>query len=480
MAKYKILVIDDEKSRIPIYNKLLKIDDSTYNEFEVDFVTDSFSEMVQKDLDSYHCFIIDMCLESENWIDQTNKRDPFDRVIKEIGDKKPIVILSARWDEAASWLNSYFKEYNIIHLIIWNEINASMNSIRTNIFQQLTRIYGTSNFAIGDDEPIRILHVSDLQFGERSNEDSLGVKKNILSSAMLTEIPNHLSNSNLTPHFVVLTGDITENALPSEYILAANWIKELCSNIFFTYQPDKILIVNGNHDYNLSLNALNYFKFEYGSNPDLKMTKLDSAINDFENAAFNPYIDFLKDMNVVNKLTYFNDAFRHIGIRFLHLNTLENYNVSISNKSSLFDITQNTLNELTKSQKTKDILFPIILSHAQPRNLGYMNNEKDELWTRFKNFVSYYRNSLFLCGHEHVDDYLTQIPVKHNGYMYYSGCPTLLSKPNATGISRGFSLITLIRENKRVNRIETQLFNVDTHQAVNPLGTPRNVELKWD
>lgn len=477
MAKYKILIVDDEESRISTYKSLFRTEKNDSNDFELEFATKSLSEFLKKNSeDTFHCYVVDISLNGEGWCDSDIKScDPLKHVLNDIGEKKPIVLLSSVWGEVITWLNEFIPKHNIISLIDWMAVinqNDSLVSgmIYNNILTALKKIYKFSDLNKQIDEPIRILHISDLQFGEKSEDDKDGSHKQLLVDELINEIPNYLSCTGINIDFIAVTGDITQSALPSEFDLAEEWLKKLCENIFGKYDSERLLLVNGNHDFNLSLNSLNFFEFKYGSKP-LSMKKLKKPLVDYSQLSLIPYQNFLTKMTNenINSLTYYNTRFKYLGIRFLHLNTLETYNVLNSSSEDIFYITNDTFPSIIDKEiiTPDNHVFTIVLSHASPNNLGYQttNRGRKRLWERIENSVSRFNKSLFLSGHHHEDYFLTPIPVKNNGKLYSSVAPTLLSKPDEDG-TRGFCVITLDRKNKKVIKITNQLFTISSKLAV--------------
>jgi len=472
MARYKILVVDDEKTRNSKYESLFRVLDPESNDFELEFANNSFAEFLDKNsLKTFHCYIVDISLNGKGWSNTSNPTSVFRRVLEEIGNDKPIVLLSSKWGNVITWLNDFILEYNIVNLIDWKAVEdgSASGMIYISILAILKKMYKFSDFHKADDESINILHISDLQFGEiNKDKDPVGAKKKALANMLIDEIPNYLSCNRIKIDFIAITGDITENALPSEFEIAESWIRNFCEKIFGRYDSERILFINGNHDYNLSLNSLNHFRFKYGSSP-LKMEPLVKPIEDYTQMSFTPYKNFLMRMTNENpdSLTYYNYKFQHLGIRFLFLNTLETYKVEISSSvENMFNITDETFSNFIDKdgRRPNTYFFTIILSHASPNSLGYLAlSDKKDLWEKFENSVSRFGKSLLLSGHHHESSFLTPIPVKHGGKLCYIQARTFLSTPSDSGVPRGFSIVTLNRKAKQVTKIINQLYSIGKH-----------------
>lgn len=474
MAKYNILIVDDEESRIPLYKRIFRVETGSESQaFKLVFATESLEQFLEFNSNDYfHCYIVDLSLDTPGWKGEMNGKDSsaFNHVLNDIGETKPVILLSSYWENVIDWLNPFIRQYNIISLIDWKmvkEKNAGPDQgkdIFNNVYTLLNKYYRKGELPdIKDNDPIQILFLSDLQFGERNQACS--VKKSTLSDLMLREIPSFLSNRGIRVDLVVVTGDIAEYGLPSEYEKATNWLKNLCERLWGKFDPDRLLLVNGNHDYNLSINALNHFRFKYGSEPiEMETLKDEDCLKDYTMMAFYPYKKFLDDITneTHDDLTYYNDKFYHLGIRFLHLNVMEGYNVQRS-KGTFFNVSDETFNEIIdKEQANYDgNPFTIILSHASPAELGYNNHSVlDGRWSQCVNAFKRFKSALFLHGHIHVEDTLNRIRLEQNALLYTSCTPTLLSNPEQTGNARGFKLVTLTRKNKKVVKVTDKLFRV--------------------
>jgi len=475
MARYKILVVDDEETRNPIYESLFRVSDPSSNYFELEFANNSYAEFLEKNsATTYHCYIVDISLNGPGWSNSSDKTfNVFSLVLEEIGNKRPIVLISAKWGNVIEWLNN-FLEYNIVSVIDFMAVGdgtASDNMVYNSILTILKKTYKFSDFDKPASEQINILHISDLQFCEINDDNPDSTKKKTLVDELLLDIPNYLSCNLINIDFIAITGDITENALPSEFEYAERWLKDFCEKILGKYDSERVFLVNRNHDYNLSLNSLNHFKFEYGSSP-LKMEKLAKHIEDYSQISFLPYKSFLTKMTNENldSLTYYNYKFQHLGIRFLILNTLETYNVKISsNRNDMFNINDLTFQNIIDRERksTDNDLFTIILSHASPNNLGYLNlTDKKYFWKKIENSVSRFKNSLLLSGHQHEESYLTPIPVKNGGKLIHIQAKTLLAVPSESGISRGFSVVTLDRKDKKITKITNQIYSINSSMGI--------------
>ncbi|HUU95635.1 MAG TPA: metallophosphoesterase [Phycisphaerae bacterium] len=86
------------------------------------------------------------------------------------------------------------------------------------------------------------LHLSDLHLADNDyNQD-------IVTRALLRDVPDLLANDDLQPDCVFFTGDITKHGTQSEFLKAATFFRDLKKRVQPTLKSRAMLIVPGNHD----------------------------------------------------------------------------------------------------------------------------------------------------------------------------------------------------------------------------------------
>lgn len=136
---------------------------------------------------------------------------------------------------------------------------------------------------------IRILHLSDLQFGG-VDHSKLGLEANFCADAVTTEWVNG-------PTFIVITGDIAEYGLPNEYQAAETWLEALIARFTgFPFPSRQILLVPGNHDVCLPLAVGPRIRLDKkNKTPDykeLRIGSVDEGRTYLTTYALRPYQDF--------------------------------------------------------------------------------------------------------------------------------------------------------------------------------------------
>lgn len=95
---------------------------------------------------------------------------------------------------------------------------------------------------------IRILHLSDLQFGKKNRYNNPTPISNIetFAKSIADEVIN--SFEKIPPDMIVVTGDIAETASKSEYEAAQNFFRTLLDRFENKNKRSELYIVPGNHD----------------------------------------------------------------------------------------------------------------------------------------------------------------------------------------------------------------------------------------
>jgi WD40 repeat protein/3',5'-cyclic AMP phosphodiesterase CpdA len=102
------------------------------------------------------------------------------------------------------------------------------------------------------DEPaITILHVSDMQFGKHHRFADEGGGFNTLLRRLCDDLDLLKRENGLVPDLVALTGDLAEWGMKSEFEQVAQFAEGLLRHL--ALEPDRLLIVPGNHDINRKL-----------------------------------------------------------------------------------------------------------------------------------------------------------------------------------------------------------------------------------
>lgn len=480
MGVFKLLVIDDEViSRRPVYERVLG--QSRY--FELEFV-ENFQNLY-KAIGKFkgHGFILDVCLE-DKW-HGADYRD----VIKHIGGKAPIILVSKQWitddRNLMAILNDIKNVHSIVHFFAWSEFkNAETDNVANALISKITRelclFHNRTMNTVESDETIVILHISDLQFGD-TNID----KKSFMAQ---NSIPRYLYKVGIEPHLLFISGDISFSGKPSEFEKAYTWIKTFCEHLNFNNNEEKLLLVPGNHDFDMQFCAGDLYKFDF---KNLKYVKRPPKEIQYEHRLYGllPFRDFayritgdLKWLTNQNNLNWVNDIFLNWGIRLFHLNSVSEITPNTPQKAHICeDSLENICTKLLNPGDKKKI-FNIVLSHHGPMALGFKQKDQDKRdnWDKVRVFLESVQANLFLYGHEHAND-IGQLNDTGGDYSYRMievTASTLLLNQNVrkNDKRRGFHVIELYRKNNTVEKVKIRPFEISEARFMED----KSQKYEWD
>lgn len=449
MLDYKVIIIDDRSERNDLYRRMFG------DGFEiVQIINHPLAESELSKLDC-HCFIIDFVLDQGAWSD--NKYSVL-WLLSNLPQDIPIIILSGEWTKkitSTDIIELLNTKKKIIDFLDWKDFESenSLFSLNLRIKNDLVNHYSMVLELKDENKTINILHISDLQFGDKYIAESYKLDYKLLAEWI---------NRNNSIDILVISGDIAYSGKEAEYEKAYKWLSAFCENLFLTSNdPNKIILIPGNHDRDLDFEAANNYSFDFSSRKFQEVVR-----NYYQNYSLIPFskfayrltnnIDMLKQEN-----NYFgkNNYFEPWGLEFLYINTISSYSTKSENlfNDKLFvQIDQDLLDSIsTKSLFDRTKLFTILIGHHGPDKLGFSQDEA--IWSPIRSFIDTHRINLFLYGHQHHQK--TRILQDEDGefanYLIHSCAPTLLLKQEVrtNDSMRGFDIISLERKENLVRNV---------------------------
>jgi CheY-like chemotaxis protein len=485
MMRYNVLVADDEPDQNrDRYTLLLNgLDDSfdwtlagTREEFE------------RTDFSKYDAVILDINL--TGWRHMT-----LNEAVRTIPRPVPIVFASGRWHDEITIrvireVLADAKDANFVQILILDELNANtaplkIRAVREQLRLAIAKARRYTQLSVKDNEPIHILHLSDPQYGDPDTDGWASLAEEQIARFLCDLCPSL--------HLVAITGDITYQGLPSEFDIARSRIETLLSKVFGKDGRERLLLVPGNHDVNLRLAAADCIDFDFTSGrPVLRDGDWEPTAQ--RRFALQPFCRFAWDMTgdprwldaENKKLCWVNESFRHLGLRFVLLNTVSELDCTSPARATLpLDI----LRSLVPPPREHDRLFSIALAHhgpvsapASPEDVAIEN------WPDTGGFLYTAGVRMFIHGHGHerrverlgwngapsmfgerpANGQLTQMeflrvmaPTSHLAATSPSG-----TRKRSDSAARGFNLITLERDQRQVQRVVVQTFTLDKGRPV--------------
>lgn len=461
---FKVLVVDDEKIRNKTYMDVLS------DKFNVEIIND-LGLITKKKVMNFDLLVIDICL-SKNVESLTAFK-----ILEDYGLTLPTVLVSGEWIKSNGEPNEFILKVpnykNVIKVVSWNDFNreGSNKRISEEIFYEFCK---NRNIAmINESDKCVILHLSDLQFGGGTTSAACN------DNARLVK---YLAEKNIVPDFIVITGDIANSGKKEEYQLAKIWIEQLARELWdvndeLDYEHrQKIMIVPGNHDFDISICASDIYHFKFKEKTVDVFEKKDGEIV-FTNQklGFSNFINFAYDLTKDEKWYHYldnavgiNDRFLNHGIRIINFNSV--YKLNSRNCENRFDefycdLSKYQSNELKASMKSIEGILNIMITHNPPEDFRPSTVKGDNSWNIFQTLIE--DNNISICLYGHTHD--TKLPkrLRDNGGDY---CKKLLciSAPSVRlaaasrteDASRGFNVIELNKANGIYNNIVIKNFEM--------------------
>ncbi len=462
---FNALVIDDENSRNETYQNVL---DSKFNTEIINDVSNLKKQILLK----YDLFIIDICLEGIEAFDLIRDYDI---------NLTPIILVSGSWVDENGDPNEYILRVpdfkNVISVIAWNSFNqeGANEQLSKKIFYKFCK-YNNLLVDNGKDY-IDILHISDLQFGGNISGAAVNDYKRIAS---------FLNDNDILPDIMVISGDIAETGKKNEYKIATTWIESLSKELWNISTernlPDelrnKIIIVPGNHDYDISIAASDCYDFVFNAKEANKFTKTAKKRDDNQKLGFYNFMQFASSitknkewLSFMEKAVHENSIFSDWGIRFVLLNSA--YKISSNSCENRFDNFYSDLSDLNddelsckKKLKVDDQnIYNILIMHNPPSFFRKDNRRGEESWSKFQTIIEDNHINLILYGHRHSIDKMTELNGNGGRYSNHAECISapcvrLASSSRSEDSSRGFNVIRLVKKDGVISNVLPRYFQI--------------------
>lgn len=483
MMRYKVLVADDEPDLNRDRYALLLDDPDDGFDWKM---LESREEFGDTDFSQYDAVVLDINL--TRW-----RHMPLGEAVRAIPSPIPIVFASGRWHEEATIkvireVLSDAKDANFVQILILDDLSVGtgqlkIRAVREQLRLAIAKAQRYAEMSVGDDEPIHILHLSDPQYGDPDTDGWAGFTEETVARFLYQLCPRL--------HLVAITGDITYQGLPSEFDEARSRIGSLLRLVFGAGGQERLLLVPGNHDVNLRLAAADCVDFDFKSGRPV-VRKKGCTLTGQRRFALEPFSRFAWELTGDPRwlgggdLCWVNESFRHLGLRFIVLNTVSELDCNHPARATL---PKDTLRRLVPSLREPDHLFSIALAHHGPATTPTGLNGGIENWSDVGGYLCAARVRMLIHGHGHerrverlgwdgrsammggrsADGQLGQeeflrvmAPTSHLAAVSSSG--GVRRRPD--GAARGFNLITLERSRGQVWRVKVQTFNLE-------VGSPR-------
>lgn len=458
---YKIAIIDDEMNgetnRKKFYEGMFE------GAFEVVAYISEPDEMVNAHNLEVHAYILDLVYEDKKYDGLT-----FDIIVNNINAVKnvPIFLISSKWETFKLPVNAkkLCDLKNVVNCIGWNEFTAQNQSFLLNtIRESISRFFNYTSVIKGENETIKILQLSDLQFGDKDIDESFNCAD--------VRLVDYLNDTDMTPDLLVITGDIAARGQRSEYQTALKWISNFSESMWGkdANWREKIIVVPGNHDVDYKQCMLDHYDIK-----DNKLIEASSEYTEYQKKAMFNYAEFMTNLTGIDdyiknysNLFRVNERFLNWGIRFYEFNTAQSITPYNPRNTEVTAQNYAEMNKCTLRSGQKNV-YNILLSHFGPEDMGYRQSETYLLnkWDAMRSFIDTAKVNMYMCGHVHkseirqLDEKKSMSDYAHELTVSTASTYSLNSAGRPNDESRGFILIELCRENGVINKVVGHIYDI--------------------
>ncbi|NYJ13039.1 CheY-like chemotaxis protein [Rhizobium leguminosarum] len=480
-----ILIVDDEildgDTRFDDYNEVREALEAAIPsfKFEFHFAESGADAIVKLSSLTFDFIILDVVLEDQ-WMRGAKHQDLLDR----IAAAAPFALLTSRFDDSSHEMTSSILSKGRCQCFMsWSDFKAfarhpmPLFSLMTKSSHNLVGL--DAALKLGPDEPVSILHISDIQSGGYPSKDDT-VEIQMIANSILDACGGR------APTFVVSSGDLSEKGLPEEFAGGITWIRELGKCLGFPDLPtSRCLSVPGNHDFCWPLASAASWDLAptpdlRGKKPSFQDTVLHPQLTEF---AFAPYSEAQSKLTEskkyighaghrINTLNWVDASFSHIGIVFYGLNSVWPITSSALPGKSLDEhVVGKVGEELTVMRRTidKSLGFPPyvigIVHHSPFGDIGDRSIDNSDFFKKF--LIGAGKTDLLMFGHVH-ESTIREVELSDRSKVIYSCASTVTKRGSARpeDTNRGLNLIELARSKGQVVKSSITTFEWRSGQLV--------------
>lgn len=444
----RFLVVDDSQEREEKYVNV-------FNFIELDFAfsSEEFSEKIRNKYDGYFVDVI--------YIDESFKEISFQEILERIPSKKPLFIVSSKWEEAMDWMKMRYlrtsgKANEVLGYLSWNNMEDVNQIEMTKDFvrEQINHYYDLAFDAFAEDQSISILQISDLEFGNPEQEKNVGTYKELLLREVRKAL-RKLGFQHDRVDFICICGDVGFFGENDEYKRAKEWLTGLGKELLVNSNFENMLIVPGNHDYNLNSTAGAFYSYDKDKKDYQKREKVELL---FHNQAMYNFAKFVYELTGDD--SYLSNPYRPIvkrsyeeyGLNFILLNPIK-IDENKKFKYGMEDKNMESLLEDMGDVEHKD-LCNIVLSHLSAQMYNSHDPTSDNIVKELENIIDVLDVKGWFYGHSHDKRYFDDKTLgNHKVILSRTSSLMLNNTQHCEGAGNGFTVIKLERKAGKVVQI---------------------------
>lgn len=447
--KRRLLIIDDQLTLDKGLPEVPRVED--YNKLE-----DSF-DLVFLEKPSALAGIIDHRLIDAALIDFVLDDWEIDisAILKTIDGRVPVSLISNLWTPNFDKLRVVMDNYDISRLFTWSEMSTPQGRDLVSFWIDMTirQCEKTAPKSLDDDEPFRLVQISDLQFGA-AHPRSFTVDTELALQSIQTRW-------DAPPQVLALTGDIAEFGRPAEFASAEEWVQRFQAKLSRSTSVIDVMTVPGNHDLSWPL-ALSS-RVNAG---ERTLDKDAVLVPELLPYVFAPYRKFSGNVEPSERWSngrhyWVSGRHKHSGIIFFGVNTCESVDEWGVETKELVD---QTIADLFSEIRDMKRDFPTalvvgMLHHPLVAPKDAITNS--ELLR--KNLTEELGTVVLLNGHVHFEEAELLSGARSGFLQVLAPTFSLLSDKRDEDTSRGFNLIEMRRTEGIVSEIEITAWLFDRH-----------------
>ena len=444
----RFLVVDDSHERKEKYVNI-------FNFIELDFAfsSEEFSEKISNKYDGYFVDVI--------YTDESFQEISFQEILERIPHKRPLFILSSKWQEAMDCMKMRFlrtsgKANEVLGYLSWDNMEDANKIEMTKDFvrEQINHYYDLAFDAFAEEQCISILQISDLEFGNPQQETNIGTYKELL----LREVRKALRKLGFQQDrvdFICVCGDIGFYGKADEYKRAKEWLAGLGKELLVNSNYENMLIVPGNHDYNIDSVAGAFFSFDKDKKDYQKRKKPELL---FHNQAMHNFAKFVYELTGDN--SYLINPYRPIvkrtyedyGMNFILLNPIK-IDENKRFKYGLDDKSMECLLEDMSDVEHKESCN-MVLSHLSAQMYNAKDPTSDNIAKELENIIDVLDVKGWFYGHSHDKRYFDDKTLgNHKVILSRTSSLMLNNTQHCEGAGNGFTVMKLYRKGGKVTQI---------------------------
>lgn len=281
----------------------------------------------------------------------------------------------------------------------------------------ISKAYGmTGKDLFLNDGRVAILHISDIQYGDdNTTEYTLDLWQEVARKCKELKSEGIIGGIDI----LVVSGDIAMHGRWNEFKAAKDDMDKLCSLLWPDEKKnesyrERIILVPGNHDYDLNYCAMDYFKVKNIDSAGKRKVDFEAIreeliagnrkkIGDYHDMGMSAFKNFAYQMTKnpiyynLQTLDFIENKFLTWNLQFVCLNSCDGINADGTNDKG-FD--RESLTNLINSERNEEC-YSVAVSHHSPLEDGTVGDGERAFHIQCQSVIRTFKTKVWLGGHNH-------------------------------------------------------------------------------